>query len=642
MILRSLLLLLFAVTCLTVYHYSSPRVYHHTWSVRLHRSADPQVVARELNMMYIGRIGNLPHQHLFKHARYPRYSSYHAGDVTRRVQAHRHVLETVQQVLLRRRKRELTEQQAHLSKRDLSEYSFKDPDFPRQWYLKEDYNNVTGAWKQNATGAGVVVTILDDGLEHNHPDLKANYEPRASTDLNSDDDDDDDPEPRYESTNENKHGTRCAGEVASVGDNDYCGVGAAFQARIGGIRMLDGDVTDAVEARALGFTPKDSSAHIDIYSASWGPDDDGKTVDGPGKLTVDSLETGIKEGRNGNGSIYVWASGNGGVASDNCNCDGYTNSIWTLSIGSVSENGNKPWYAEECSSTLAVTYSSGDNKERQIITTDLRGKCTDRHTGTSASAPLAAGIFALVLQAYPGLTWRDLQHLVVKTSKKRNLKNGAWTKNGAGFYVSLKFGFGVIDAGGMVELARLWNNVPAQQVCQGALLEPEQIIAPGQTVMFDVTVDHSKCRSNIVHLEHVQCEVSTGSGPARRGDISLKLTSPSGTLSTLLARRQHDTSTLPFTRWPFMTVHNWGENPAGVWKLTVTNHGDKDLRFQYWRLVLYGTTHLPQLRETMRDVVASQDIVANSFYRGSRNQAPHLAAVQVIVTLYPILVVLFL
>lgn len=40
--------------------------------------------------------------------------------------------------------------------------------------------------------------------------------------------------------------------------------------------MLDGEVTDNVEARSLGYNPQ----HIDIYSASWGPDDDGSTVEG--------------------------------------------------------------------------------------------------------------------------------------------------------------------------------------------------------------------------------------------------------------------------------------------------------------------------------------------------------------------------
>lgn len=58
-----------------------------------------------------------------------------------------------------------------------------------------------------------------------------------------------------------------------------------------GIRMLDGDVTDAVEATSLAH----NSDHIDIYSASWGPDDDGRTVDGPAKLTRRAFEKGIRE-----------------------------------------------------------------------------------------------------------------------------------------------------------------------------------------------------------------------------------------------------------------------------------------------------------------------------------------------------------
>lgn len=58
-----------------------------------------------------------------------------------------------------------------------------------------------------------------------------------------------------------------------------------------GIRMLDGDVTDVVEAKSLGIRPD----YIDIYSASWGPDDDGKTVDGPGPLAKHAFEVGIKK-----------------------------------------------------------------------------------------------------------------------------------------------------------------------------------------------------------------------------------------------------------------------------------------------------------------------------------------------------------
>ena len=65
--------------------------------------------------------------------------------------------------------------------------------------------------------------------------------------------------------------------------------------------------------------------------------------------------------------IYVWASGNGGEKGDNCNCDGYTASIYTLSISSASQNLTSPWYAERCSSTMATTYSSGSIDEQKIV-----------------------------------------------------------------------------------------------------------------------------------------------------------------------------------------------------------------------------------------------------------------------------------
>jgi len=55
--------------------------------------------------------------------------------------------------------------------------------------------------------------------------------------------------------------------------------------------MLDGDVTDAVEAQSLSLRPQ----HIDVYSASWGPDDDGRTVDGPGPLAWHAFQQGVIE-----------------------------------------------------------------------------------------------------------------------------------------------------------------------------------------------------------------------------------------------------------------------------------------------------------------------------------------------------------
>ena len=54
--------------------------------------------------------------------------------------------------------------------------------------------------------------------------------------------------------------------------------------------MLDGEITDMIEAQSL----RHNRDHIDIYSSSWGPEDDGRTVDGPGELTEQTLAAGAK------------------------------------------------------------------------------------------------------------------------------------------------------------------------------------------------------------------------------------------------------------------------------------------------------------------------------------------------------------
>ena len=94
------------------------------------------------------------------------------------------------------------------------------------WYLNRGGRgldmNVEDAWAQGITGKGVVVSILDDGVESDHPDLAENFDKEASIDLN---DNDDDPYPRYDFMNSNKHGTRCAGTIAAKANNSDCAVG---------------------------------------------------------------------------------------------------------------------------------------------------------------------------------------------------------------------------------------------------------------------------------------------------------------------------------------------------------------------------------------------------------------------------------
>ena len=74
--------------------------------------------------------------------------------------------------------------------------------------------------------------------------------------------------------------------------------------------------------------------------------------------------------------------------------------MWTISINSAINTGENAHYDESCSSTLASTFSNGaKDPNTGVATTDLYGKCTRTHSGTSAAAPEAAGVFALALDA---------------------------------------------------------------------------------------------------------------------------------------------------------------------------------------------------------------------------------------------------
>ncbi|XP_050185248.1 proprotein convertase subtilisin/kexin type 5 isoform X1 [Myiozetetes cayanensis] len=570
------------------------RLYTNHWAVRITGGLqEANRVASKYGYVNIGQIGTLKDYYHFYHSKTIKRSVLSSRGTHSFISMEPKVEWIQQQVVKRRIKRD------YKAGGTQSTY-FNDPKWPSMWYMHCSDNthhcqsdmNIVGAWKRGYTGKNVVVTILDDGIERNHPDLMQNYDSQASFDVNGNDFD---PMPRYDASNENKHGTRCAGEVAATANNSHCTVGIAFNAKIGGVRMLDGDVTDMVEAKSLSLNPQ----HIHIYSASWGPDDDGKTVDGPASLARQAFENGIRMGRRGLGSVFVWASGNGGRSRDHCSCDGYTNSIYTISISSTAESGKKPWYLEECASTLATTYSSGESYDRKIITTDLRQRCTDSHTGTSASAPMAAGIIALALEANPFLTWRDIQHIIVRTSRAGHLNANDWKTNAAGYKVSHLYGFGLMDAEAMVIEAEKWTTVPPQHVCVENTDRQIKTIRPDSIVrsIYKATGCSDNPNHHVIYLEHVVVRI-TITHP-RRGDLAIYLTSPSGTRSQLLANRLFDHSMEGFKNWEFMTTHCWSEKAAGDWILEICDTPSQLRNFKTpgklkeWSLVLYGTSIQP-------------------------------------------------
>uniref|UniRef100_A0A8C6NVX8 Proprotein convertase subtilisin/kexin type 7 n=1 Tax=Nothobranchius furzeri TaxID=105023 RepID=A0A8C6NVX8_NOTFU len=508
-------------------------------SVSLDMMADK--VAKQAGLQNQGQIGELEGHYLLCSVRSRAES---VGRVWKRsiqpedvLASHPHVMWYSKEQVLSRSKRSVT---------------FNDPNYPKQWHLN----------------------------------------PEGSYDLNSNDPD---PMPHPDVQSDNHHGTRCAGEIAAVPNNSFCAVGVAYGSKVAGIRVLDGPLTDILEAIAF-------NKHYqvnDIYSCSWGPDDDGHTVDGPHPLGKAALQHGVIAGRRGFGSIFVVASGNGGLYNDNCNYDGYANSIYTITVGAVDEEGRMPFYAEECASMLAVTFSSGGAKLRSIVTSDWSLQsgtgCTEGHTGTSAAAPLAAGMVALMLQVRPCLSWRDVQHIIAFTATKCD-SSADWRVNGAGFHHSHQHGFGLLNAWRLVNAAKVWESVPFLVSYQSSVFQEEMPILtyPSELLRsLNVSADDLK-QSGMETLEHVTVTM-TITHPYR-GSVEIILVCPSGMTSVIGARRAIDRDASGYQDWTFSTVRCWGEKAEGQYTLKISDHCEASPpcnavgRLKQWKLTLYGSS----------------------------------------------------
>ena len=73
--------------------------------------------------------------------------------------------------------------------------------------------------------------------------------------------------------------------------------------------------------------------------------------------------------------------------------------------------------------------------------------------------------FYFILFLSRNLTWRDMQYLVVYASNPDLPRDGEFKTNAAGLKVSHKYGFGVLDGAAIVNRARWWITVPAQENC---------------------------------------------------------------------------------------------------------------------------------------------------------------------------------
>ena len=454
--------------------------------------------------------------------------------------------------------------------------------------------NSQGAW-ESYDGEGIRIGVIDDGLDYNHPDLSSNFISSLSYDYC----DNDTNVMPLESNGDEEidwHGTAVAGIVSAQGNNSLGISGVSYNSDLVGIRLIADSCNSA-------FTIDESEAYalnhrldeVDIYTNSWGPSDDGNTLGEIGPLALSALEKGVSEGRDGLGSVYVWAAGNGHQNGDNSNKDAYANSRYTITAGAVNWNGERTDYSEPGSNVMLVAPSSNNTYQSDsvIFSTDVYGTNGNSSTdylefmnGTSASAPMVAGVTALMLEANPDLTWRDIQHILVRASKKVDSSDEGWFKTHVGRDFNHAYGYGLIDASAAVDLAERWDNVTKEVnfteiSLNVGTVSVNKFIFDGNDLgrTSEVFVKES------MNIETVEIEVNI-SHPYR-GDLNIFLESPNGVVSELV-KQSNDNGT-NYHNWTFTSVVHWDENSFGTWKLKVNDTVDTSLgTWQDWNMTFYG------------------------------------------------------
>jgi kexin len=452
-----------------------------------------------------------------------------------------------------------------IKKKQYTRGAINDPLYASQWHLAR--LDAEAAWTQGITGRGVVIAIVDDGLQSAHPDLAPNLNLGLSWDYNGN-------RRNNPSPNENDgHGTSAAGVAAAAQNNGHCGSGVAPHATLVGVRLISAPVYDYVEAKALSHR----NDRVKIYSCSWGPYDSGADLAGPGSVMLQALRDGYLK----KGSIFVWAGGNGRRNRDNFFNDTATTEIYTIAIGAVDNRDEQSYYSESGACLFAVTPSSGNRKG--IVTTDLmgpygysQGECTMSFGGTSSATPLAAGVIALLVQKYPFLDARGVQHIIAKGATKIGHKD--WSApNARGYSHSEKFGFGLLVIPKLLATEPVYNLKPLITADSGYHAVRQML----------PTAVRVKVGRRVDFVEQVEVMVEFYSN--YRGEVEIFLTNKRGVVSHLAGQRADSHRGL--TAWTYTSVRYWGETneASDEWTLTVKTPPGRGAQLRGYSVKVYGT-----------------------------------------------------
>lgn len=475
--------------------------------------------------------------------------------------------------------------------------------------------NLTSTWRSGILGSGVQIQISDDGLDDIHEDLNGNFpylnESKNYTIASP-----------YVATTaaptsvDDNHGTAVAGLIAAVGNNGLGAVGVAPEASLTIANFLSTAVSQSL--------PKEldqASGNFDISNMSWGFAQNELTPIEPSYEA--QLKSMVTTKRGGKGAIFVKAAGNEYVTYCNgsttlpcvgsSNFDGDNVLPYLIVVAALNAKGEQSSYSSNGSDIWVSAFGGeyGDDTPA-MLTTDRTGcsagyaksgeipafnggtngenptcSYTATFNGTSSAAPTLTGAVALLLEANPNLTWREIKYILASTSTVDSYATGAqahplglamptgydwdqkWITNGAQFKFHNAFGFGRVNVDAAVTRAL---SLPTSPLALGTYTETNW--AHANTGLATAIPDNSATGATntlnvatALTIEAVQIKVS-----ATHADISelaLELTSPSGTRSVLVPALNALTGIPNFVNDVFLTNAFYQETSVGTWTLKV-------------------------------------------------------------------------
>lgn len=444
------------------------------------------------------------------------------------------------------------------------------------------------------------------------------------------------------------HGTSVAG-IALGRINGQSGIGVAPESNF----MPNGFLDNGNQWRSTNYFDM-----ADVINHSWGRSRGlGQLRTAPPILQANwqmALDGAIQVKSAGN-SRNFWDNTNNSMVSNRKNIivgatmangevEDYSTPGASLFISAPVNGSNVRWWSDRGRGSSQFTTTS-DVTDESVNNADNRGYADgstySKFNGTSAAAPMVTGVIAMMLEANPTLTLRDVQHILAETSVKNGLMdsngdgsldsinpnaggdasnpdnpagastlelrdsfsttmatttrvadghNTGWFQNGAGHWLSDSFGFGIVDAGAAVQASNNWPNVSDElKATTNAILSNPYIIPEGNLGGLDsLTEAGSWTVRDPLKVEWV--ELTLNLNLPEQDEIMLAVKSPSGTRSVLMAPGGSNTARFNNER-TLITNQFWGEPSSGEWTVEVldTRIDADNATISNAKLDIYGT-----------------------------------------------------